>query len=105
PGRPVTRERVERKRGDDVSAMGLGEVPGAEAAERAAVRGHEDERVLRCYGARTGGRPVRARELNERRDPRAVVVRTWARAVVVSVREHRDLVWRAAGHRHDLVDE
>ena len=56
-------------------------------------------------GPRADAVAVRPRELDQGRDARGVVVRARPAAVVVAVRHDDDLVRRAPGDGHDLVDE
>jgi len=80
------------------------EIGGAEASERSAVGGEEEDRVIRL-GRLRGRRRLRigARQLEERGRSGPVVVRARARAAVVPVRDdHDDLVRTAFAERQQV---
>jgi len=81
------------------------ETQGAERAERPAVGEDKDQRVRRAHRSRSDRGAVGARDLDQGRDPRGVVVGPRTGAFVVAVRHQDDLVRRSPGYRHDLVHE
>ena len=98
PRRAGAGDRGQVDRRDDVERQVPGEPRCAEAAERAAVGREKDDRVR---GAHPLGRGcirlgIAACELDERRRPRGVVVRSRADSDVVPVRHHDDRVGRLA---------